>query len=70
MYLDSSVLIALVAGMLACLPVSRAFADSLQRRGYLAATVCCEVAGMAAVIFLSFCSVASSTFIPFLYQQF
>jgi hypothetical protein len=70
MYLDTPVLLALVAGGLATLPLVRFLEQFLMRRGQYLLCAFGEVGGVATVILLSFCSIASSTFTPFLYQQF
>jgi hypothetical protein len=70
MYLDTPVLLALAAGGLAALPVARFIEQLLVRRGQYVLCALCEAGGLAIVVLLSLCSIAGSTFTPFLYQQF
>jgi alginate O-acetyltransferase complex protein AlgI len=70
MYIDSTEFLALVAGIMVCMPTAGAISDRLDRRGYHAVGAFCKIAGMLTVIVMSFCTVASSTFTPFLYQKY
>lgn len=70
MYLGSTEVIALVAGIIVSMPTAKAISDRFQKSGCHAAGTICKIAGILIIIALSLCSVASSTFTPFLYQKY
>ncbi|GFE62008.1 alginate O-acetylation protein [Geobacter sp. AOG2] len=70
MYIDSTELLVLIAGVVASTPIVRNISDHLRKTEHHAIGAFCEIAGMVFVLMLSFCSIASSTFTPFLYQKF
>lgn len=70
MYIDNAELLALIAGIVACTPIVRTISERLNKRGHTTIGALCEISGMIVVLFLSLCTLASSTFTPFLYQKF
>ena len=70
MYIDSTELLALIAAIMASTPIVRHIFDRLNRKGHHTVAGICEITGMVIVTVLSFCTIASSTFTPFLYQRF
>lgn len=69
-YIDSSEFIVLIAGILASTPVAKVILDLVKRRGYGSVGALLEISSMIIILVFSYCSIASSTFTPFLYQKF
>jgi alginate O-acetyltransferase complex protein AlgI len=70
MYLDKSLVCVLAAGIITSMPVLQAVSELLKRRGHSGIEAAGEVAGILFILVLSFASIASSTFTPFLYQKY
>ena len=70
LYVDSTELIVLIAGIIAATPAVKTVSDRLKQSGNTTTLALCEIAGMLIITVLSYCSIASSTFTPFLYQKF
>jgi len=70
MYIDRTELLVLVAAVMACLPTTRYISGYLKQKWHPNVGAICEITGMIVIIVLTFCTIASSTFTPFLYQKF
>jgi len=69
-YVNGAFVMALIAGMIASMPVSQSISEYLQRGKYHRLIPIAEVAGLAIIMAISFSALSGSTFKPFLYQQF
>jgi alginate O-acetyltransferase complex protein AlgI len=69
-HIDSTEAIILVFGVIASMPTAVSIRDLLQRKGYVVIGAVCDIAGAIIITVLSYCYIASSTFMPFLYQRF
>lgn len=70
LYLNNELLLALLVGIIGAMPLSKAIADYSEREPIRRFTPIAEVAFILLILVASFASLASSTFSPFIYQQF
>ena len=70
MYFNASLWLALLFGVMFSLPISRNLATYFSKERYPQLVPAMEVVGLTIIIVLCYVTIASSTYEPFIYQQF
>ena len=70
MYYKTSLVLAMIFGIFASFPIASGIRDIINKEKYPRLIPTIEVMGLAIIIFMSFISIASSTYNPFIYRQF